>query len=182
MINKIRPYLLYFFLYSALGWVYEVVLALLYGWGFVNRGFLFGPYLPVYGVGAVILVLCLSPLTDKSRRTKALLSRVASVFFVFLLVVLITTVLEYVTGLLLWELFHRRWWDYSGDFMNLNGYVCPRTSLRFGLGGLFFLYVCQPFFQKLYERIPQGLKTLIPVGLIGVMALDLCATVLLMSR
>lgn len=168
-----KRYFLCFFLYCILGWIYEVTLALIYGWGFVNRGFLFGPYLPVYGVGALLLLLCLKRFMAKKRY----LGKVPiTPVLVFLLVILITTVLEYCTGAALWAMFQKRWWDYSQDFMNLNGYVCPRTSIRFGFGGLFFLYVCQPLFEKAYRAIPQKVRGPLVYGIAAVMLADFALT------
>ncbi|WP_130862229.1 putative ABC transporter permease [Bacilliculturomica massiliensis] len=170
---KAERYFFCFVLYCILGWIYEVVLGLLYGWGFENRGFLFGPWLPVYGVGALLLVFLLGPVKEKKRRLAGL---PVTPLLVFLLTVLITTILEYITGAALWALFQRRWWDYSGDFMNLNGFICPRTSIRFGLGGLFFLYVCQPCFEWFWDRITEKAGHVITGVLAALILLDFAHT------
>ena len=166
-------YFFCFTLYCILGWIYEVTLGLLYGWGFENRGFLFGPWLPVYGVGALLLVFLLSPVKEKKQSFGGL---PVTPLIVFLLTVLITTILEYITGAALWTIFQRRWWDYSGDFMNLHGFICPRTSLRFGLGGLFFLYVCQPCFERIWGRFTEKAGHLAAGCLAALMLLDFART------
>lgn len=172
--DKLYLYTFMFFLFCVFGWVYEVVLEFIYGHGFVNRGFLFGPYLPIYGFGALVLISVLKEIMKK--KWKAGLLPLAPLL-VFILVVIITTAIEYISGFALEAIFHKRWWDYSTDFMNINGYVCPRTSFNFGIGGMFFLYVCMPAFRKLFGKIPKKHRKYFAVAILTVIAVDFLLTI-----
>ena len=113
-------YVLLFFLVSFLGWLWEVGIYLVREGRFVNRGILFGPWLPVYGSGALFLYLLL-------RRWKR------RPMFVFLISLTVCSLLEYLAGFFLEKAWGVRWWDYSGMLLNLNGHVCLMSSLMFGL-------------------------------------------------
>lgn len=168
--QKWRFYLFCFYPYCVIGWLYEVAMSFLHGFGFDNRGVLFGPYLPIYGFGAVVLAAVLKPLMEKKRT----LGRIPlTPLLVFVSIVIITTIIEYVTSWGMEQLFDYRWWDYSEDFMNLNGRVCLRTSLKFGLGGMVFLYVFQPYFHRLFHRFSSLAQSVFMIGFGGVMLLDL---------
>jgi len=162
-----------FVLFSFIGWLYEVGLAFLYGFGFVNRGFLFGPYLPIYGFGGLILVVSLAGVMKKPRCW----GRVPMTpFLVFLLIVLITTVLEYAASAGLEFIFHKRWWDYSHYAFNLNGRVCLSASLRFGLGGMVFVYVLAPLIKRLAGKIPENIRNRGALLILGLLLLDFICT------
>ncbi|MCI8342401.1 MAG: putative ABC transporter permease [Firmicutes bacterium] len=162
-------------LYSIIGWIYEVVLAFIYGWGFVNRGFLFGPYLPVYGFGAIILILSLGKFMNKKI---TILNINTTPLIVFMLIILITSIIEYITGSALNAIFHRRWWDYSNDYLNINGYICPRTSIRFGFGGMLFLYILKPAFLGTINRLKNRTVKNISVLCTSVVFLDFTLTII----
>lgn len=143
-------YVLLFFLFSMAGWIWEVLICLLKDGEFVNRGFLFGPWLPIYGSGGVLLALFLKRWEYQPVR----------VFFVSML---ICSVLEYFTSLCLERVWGYRWWDYSNDFLNINGRVCLWASLMFGLAG--WLSICYgiPYMKILYRKMgktEQGRKAL----------------------
>ncbi len=150
---------LYFALYSIIGWCYEVFLeVVVYQWGFTNRGVLFGPYCPVYGVGALAFILLVYPLI-KGRPAKERLIRIP---LVFLLCMLIATSLELGTSYIL-EAVTGGWpWQTYLDYkINFQGRIALSPSVRFGLGGVLFLYVLQPLFEKLHAFIMAhgGVKT-----------------------
>ena len=130
-----------FFLYSAVGWIYEEILEVfIYRTGFTNRGFLFGPYLPVYGFGALLFLILLYPMKRRKRWGK--LTPLA----VFLGSGLIATAVELLTSYGL-SYFGLELWNYDHYFMNFQGRIALNPSVRFGLGGLLFLYVLQPLFE-----------------------------------
>ncbi|MCM1266693.1 MAG: putative ABC transporter permease [Bacteroidales bacterium] len=139
-------YVLLFFLTAFAGWAWEVILFLFTKHAFVNRGVYEGPYLPIYGVGGLLLCILLFRLRKKP-------------FLVFVLSLLLCTVLEYLTSLFLERRWGVRWWDYSGHFLNLNGRVCLLGAVFFGLGGTALVCLLLPFFEKLYGRIPQKWRT-----------------------
>ena len=166
-------YVLLFLFICVIGWIYEVALAFLYGFGFVNRGFLFGPYLPVYGFGGLILFVSLGGVMEKRRYIKKI---PVTPLIVFLLIVLITTVIEYLTGYVLELLFARRWWDYSHYSFNLNGRVCLNTSVRFGIGGMVVLYLLVPLFTRLVQKVPRKGRTVAAFLVAGVLLADFILT------
>ena len=108
-----------FFIYSFLGWCTEVSYAALVTGKFVNRGFLNGPVCPVYGFGVVIVLSILVPLKG-------------NLLVLFIGSVVLTSLLEWLTGFLLEKIFHQRWWDYSDQPFNIGGYICLRFSIAWG--------------------------------------------------
>ena len=146
-IEFLQKYFIYFMLYSVIGWCYEVFLeVVIYRWGFSNRGVLFGPYCVVYGFGALLLLLTLSRL--KEHKYKIGPVNLTPVF-VFIGIVVITTLVELCASYLMeWQ--SGAWqWDYTRFAFNYQGRIALNPSLRFGLGGMLFLYVLQPLFEKL---------------------------------
>ena len=157
--RKLEFCFLCFFAYSVLGWCYEVFLeVVVYHWGFSNRGFLFGPYCPVYGFGALLLVLTLSWLKKK----KLMLGRLNCIpLVIFPTIMLLTTILELGTSYLL-ESVNGNWlWDYSSYPLNFQGRIALNPSLRFGLGGMLFLYILQPIFEGADERVDEKSRRVI---------------------
>ena len=123
-----QTWFLYFWTYCVLGWCYEVFLeVVVYRWGFSNRGFLWGPYLPVYGVGALLILGCLRGLTKKPLRIGRVNIMPA---VVFLAVVALTTVVELIASYLL-EWTTGGWlWDYTRYAIQWQGRICLSASLR----------------------------------------------------
>lgn len=144
--------------FSFMGWIYEVTLAFIYGWGFVNRGFLHGPFLPIYGFGGVLLVLALGGLMKKDLRVGRI--KITPIL-VFLGIVLITTTIELLAGLLIDQLLAERLWDYTHYTVHYKGIIALNTSLRFGAGGLFMLYVLLPLFTHLTNRLTEKTKNIV---------------------
>ena len=158
-----------FFVYAFLGWCTEVSYAALVSGRFVNRGFLNGPVCPIYGVGVVIVLFFLDPLRGNT-------------FFLFVGSVLLTSLLEWLTGFVLEKIFHQRWWDYSNEPFNIGGYICLRFSIAWGLACLFVVEIIHPSILWLIHLIPHTLG-LILLGLFAAgMAVDLAATVRTITR
>ena len=147
-------YILLFFTGAFLGWVMEVVCKLIQFGRFINRGFLIGPYCPIYGFGAVLVTALLTPFS-------------ASPPAVFVLAMAVCGTLEYLTSYVMEKLFHARWWDYSHRRFNLNGRVCAGTLIPFGLLGLGMVYVARPLLFGLYLKLPQPWMDGLCVGLCG---------------
>lgn len=146
---------LYFFLYSFIGWVMETILCSILEKHFVNRGFLNGPICPIYGCGVLLILLCLTPVKDRiSALWLALL-------VVFVVGVVLASVLEYVTSWLMEKLFHARWWDYSTHKFNLNGRICLDTSLAWGVLSILLVYLIQPGLATLVGML-YGLSAVLP--------------------
>ena len=128
-----------FIIYAFLGWCSEVAFAAVNKGKFVNRGFLNGPVCPIYGVGMLIVVLCLWNLRDRP-------------LLLFLGSALLTTALEFVTGFVLERFFHDKWWDYSDMPFNIKGYVCLKFTILWGLAASFIIGAIHRFIYMLIEK------------------------------
>lgn len=133
MFNLIKIYFLLFLIYSFLGWCMEVCCSLVERHKFINRGFLLGPYCPIYGCGALLITLLLHHFTDKP-------------VLLFVMAILVCGTLEYITSFAMEKIFKLRWWDYSNKKININGRVCLDTIIPFGILGMTIMYLSNPFF------------------------------------
>ena len=171
-LKKVQEYFLYFMFYSVIGWCYEVFLeVVVYRWGFSNRGVLFGPYCVIYGFGALILLFSLGWLMKRKIRVGKL--NITPVL-VFLGIVLITTVVELVASYIM-EVTRGAWmWDYTRFAFNFQGRVALNPSIRFGIGGMVFLYILQPLFERVARKMPQRAMQIVFL----ILAVLLCADVI----
>lgn len=158
-----------FFVYAFLGWCTEVSFAALTSGKFVNRGFLNGPVCPIYGCGVVIVLFFLEPLRENT-------------LLLFLGSVVLTSVLEWLTGFVLERIFHQRWWDYSNEPFNLGGYICLRFSIAWGLACLLVVDVIHPTIHWLITIIPHTLGLVLLAVFSAAMVVDLAATVRTIAR
>ena len=142
-----------------LGWVWEVCLTLFSDGIFVNRGALFGPWLPIYGSGGVLILFVLQKLRDRP-------------FLTFFLTILICGVVEYGTALYLETFKHLKWWDYTGYFLNIHGRVCLEGLLFFGIGGLAFIYILAPLLDQHFQKWNPKFVTGLCVVLVLFLSLD----------
>lgn len=151
MIRKCEKAFLLFLIVSVIGWLYEVFLeVVVYGWGFSNRGVLTGPYCPVYGFGALIILVC----TAKLMKRKICVGKmILTPILVFCAVVVIATVTELVASYIMEWCVGDWMWDYTRFNLNFEGRIALNPSLRFGVGGMVFLYVIYPQTMKLFEKI-----------------------------
>lgn len=144
MLDVIKSLLFVFLLflsYSVLGYLVEIIFCSLHEKKIVvNRGFLLGPYLPIYGVGAILIIYCLNRYKN-------------DVVALFVMGAVVCSIVEYFTSLVMEKLFKIRWWDYSHMKLNLNGRICLSNSVLFGLGGIFIVKVIQPFFMVLLTSL-----------------------------
>ena len=140
--RRISEYVLFFFVYAVIGWIYEVVLeTFIYRWGFRNRGVLFGPWLPVYGFGAVLFLL----LWYRLIRGKPLKHKLLMLPVIFLATMGTATLTELLTSYLLeWTTGSWPWQTYADYPINFQARIALNPSVRFGLGGILFLYGIQP--------------------------------------
>ncbi|MDO4267731.1 MAG: hypothetical protein Q4C73_04585 [Eubacteriales bacterium] len=134
-------WLLLFFIYSMLGWVWESCYVSVQKRHWVNRGFLHGPWLPIYGSGALVVLVITLPVRG-------------NLLLVFLFGIIGATLLEYVTGAAMERLFHMRYWDYSRWPMNINGYVCVPVSLAWGGFSVLMIRFLHPPIERLLLGIP----------------------------
>ena len=147
-------YILFFFLFAILGWLWEVLyFALQYG-VIVNRGALYGPWLPIYGFGCSFIILVFSKLKKLSKLQ-------TNPFKTFLFVMLLCTIIEYITSFALEQIHGIRYWEYNGIFLNLNGRVCLENSIFFGIGGSLCIYFFGPLFQREVHKISKNIKKIV---------------------
>ena len=159
--------LLYFFVYSFLGWCMEVIYATFRTNKFINRGFLNGPVCPIYGTGVCIVLLCLTPVKDNP-------------FLLFFCSVGLTTLLELVTGFVLEKFFHTKWWDYSNQKCNLKGYICLKFSFIWGIICLLVVDIFHVIVNDLLMKIPYKVGVVFVIIFSVVILTDFVFTVLQM--
>jgi uncharacterized membrane protein len=151
--------ILLFFVFAVFGWMWEVSLHLIRDGVFVNRGFLHGPWLPVYGFGGVGILMALK----KFRQ---------SVFLTFAWTIILCGVLEYSTSLIMEITLGKRWWDYSDYMFNLHGRICLEALLIFAVGGCAIVYLIAPKVDDLLQKIPAKGKIPLAVALILLFSFD----------
>ncbi len=154
-----------FLTYAFLGWCVEVIFHAVVKGRFINRGFEIGPICPIYGFGALSVILFLEPL--KSRWA-----------LLFISSVVFTTAIEFAAGFLLEKLFHEKWWDYSNEPFNIKGYICPRFSIMWGLACVLVVEVVHPTIMAILEIIPLTLGAAALVVLYTICAADLAVTLI----
>ena len=152
--EKVLEFALYFFIYAILGWCVEVIHAALKRGKFENRGFLNGCWCPIYGVGVVLVLLCLTPIN-------------INVFVLFMASLVLTSVLEFIVGFILEKLFKTKWWDYSKEHFNIKGYVCLKYSILWGLACVIVVDLIHPMIANLVHITPDLAKYII-CGVLGV--------------
>ncbi len=163
-------YMIYFSLLSFAGYLYECLAMFLWTGEWDNRGFLFGPVIPIYGAGALFGTLLFgNVIKDPSPMS------------VFLISVAASAVLEYVVHYGLEKIFHAYWWDYSMAPLNLNGRICLPASLGFGVAGLLIVFVINPVLIPLLDRIPKELCSFLAMLLSALFAADTTLTVSTLS-
>lgn len=150
--------IIYFFIYSFAGWLWETIYCSSKERRFVYRGFLFGPYCPIYGFGVLILLDVLSPLKSDP-------------FLLFINSIVFMSVLEYATSYILEKLFHQRWWDYSSEPYNVHGRIALKSSLFWGVMCLVVIYLAQPA-VVLLAHWAVSLSIFIPIGIAVIMLYD----------
>lgn len=162
-------YVIYFMIYSFIGWCMEVVCKLFQFKRFINRGFLIGPICPIYGYGVLFIILLIGKDTS-------------DILAVFLKAILICSVLEYFTSYFMEKLFKARWWDYSSKKYNINGRICLETMLPFGILGCFVVYIVHPAIVKFVNIFPSTLIVTIASILFVVYIIDNIISINVMNR
>ena len=140
MDNTFFHILVYFVIYSFLGWVLESIVRTICERKIINTGFLIGPFCPIYGFGAIIMILFL----DKFKNNMLLL---------FFISIVALTLWEYIVGVLLEKLFHTKYWDYSEHKFNYKGRICLTNSIVWGILGVLFINCIHPFIIQILNYI-----------------------------
>ena len=169
-------YVLAFLTYCFIGWIYEVIWEAAIGNGFVNRGFLFGPYLPIYGFGVLTLFFILRKLMKKKIRIFNKIN--ITPLIVFIAILIIASSIEYFASFVMELLFHKRWWDYSYDKFNLNGRISLRNSSLLASGGFLLVYFVQPVLNKVFSKFNSKVIKIISIIVVITMFIDFIVTIL----
>lgn len=156
---KITSLIILFFIFSGIGWIWEVALHLITNGTFVNKGTMHGPWLPIYGWGGVLILTILYRFRKNPKLE-------------FLLTIIICGLVEYFTSFYLEMVYHFKWWDYSGYFLNLNGRICAEGLLVFGLGGLAIVYLVAPLLDNHIKKINKNVLVLMCVFLLAIFIFD----------
>lgn len=143
MADRLCYWFLVFLIGCLAGWIYEEIFYYFTEGLLRNRGILYGPWLPIYGIGGIV-IYAMKPL----KKYPALL---------FLLCVGVTGVVEYIIGYVGIRYFGLRLWDYRGLFMNFQGIICFRSVVSFGILGMVFHYLVEPATERVYFRIAPKL-------------------------
>ncbi len=153
-------YFLLYFIYSIIGWFLEVGLAFYEHKKFVNRGFLIGPYCPIYGIGCLLLTILLSKYINEP-----------GVIFAFSIFICAT--LEYLTSYLMEKIFKLRWWDYSNMKFNINGRICLETLIPFGIIGVLVVKYISPFLINTVNSINFNVLIIINIIILSILITDI---------
>lgn len=154
---------LQFFIFGFAGWCMEVILKYRQYHRFINRGFLTGPILPIYGFGVILITLVVGRLTSVE----------SGVMTTFAISLVICGLVEYLTSFVLEKIFHARWWDYSQKPMNLHGRVWIGNLVLFGLAGVAIIHIVNPVLFPALDRIPLNTRKVTAVVLLAIFAADL---------
>ncbi|MBK5240580.1 putative ABC transporter permease [Clostridium sp.] len=160
---------IYFIIYSFMGWCLETIYATINKKEFVNRGFLHGPFCPIYGFGCLSIIVFLKPIES-------------NYIFLFLGSVLLTSVIEYITGYFLESAFNSTWWDYSDKPFNLHGRICLSFSIIWGFISIFILKVIHPYIVYIVNLIPTSSRIIFFYITLLYFSIDFTITVITIFR
>ncbi len=162
-------YFILFIIYSFIGWCIEVVNVFIHERKFVNRGFLIGPYCPIYGTGAILVMLLLNKYLDMP-------------FVLFVMSIVVCAIIEYTSSYLMEKIFNTRWWDYTHQKFNINGRICLETMIPFGLACMLLMYVVNPVVSKLIFSSPETLTLIISIILLILFITDIIVSFNIISK
>lgn len=155
--------LMFFFIYGFIGWCLEVCYNAVDQGVWSNRGFLNGAICPIYGIGVVVVLYILEPISHFGP-------------LLFVGGVVLCSVIELVTGYVMEKIFHQRWWDYSNEKFNIKGYICLKFSLYWGVGVVFVVKLVHPSIQGFVEWIPYEAGVVALIIALIVLAVDMADT------
>lgn len=146
----IEQWILFFMIYCFIGWIYESTLVSIKSHKLTNRGYLNGPFLPIYGSGAIIMLFATLPVNN-------------NVVLIFIFGSLAATTLEYVTGWAMEKIFHVRYWDYSDEFLNLNGHICLLCSVIWGVAAVLLVELIHRPVERLTLKLDTTVVNVISI-------------------
>jgi uncharacterized membrane protein len=161
--NEFIKVILLFFIYSFIGWLWETIYCSLKAGKFIYRGFLLGPYCPIYGIGILGVLYFLEPLKQ-------------NILVLYLLSTILVTVLEYLTSYGLEKMFHASWWDYKDVPLNINGRIALPVSLFWGIGCVLIVRVIHPKVMVLEIFLANKFGIILPITCLFLLMCDLIYT------
>ena len=171
----ICKYVVIFFFYSFLGFIYESIYSSIKKHGWQNRGFFYGPIIPIYGVGACIGTLLFYDLNIPFLADK-------NIFIIFCVGYFGSIVLEYTTSYVLEKIFHAIWWDYSNKFLNINGRICLSASIGFGVAAIIIVKWLIPWVEGIVAYFPDALMVSLSLLFIFLLGIDFALTISALSN
>lgn len=160
---------LLFMVYSFFGWIIEMLVVAMQIGRFTDRGFLIGPYLPIFGIGAVLITLFLNKYSN-------------DIFVLFIMSAFLGALLEYVVSYILEKIFHARWWNYERDRFNLNGRVCLSTTIGFGILGVMLIMFFNPMLLAILENISPSVLNFVSIILAIIFVTDVVISFVIISK
>ena len=173
--TTISYYLICFFILSVIGWLIEVTESFLRLRIFDNRGFMFGPFVPIYAFGALLIYFTLRKLVKKQVKVWKIN---VMPLFLFIVIVIVTTALEYAVSWFLEIIFDRTWWYYGYESFQLHGRIMLKTSLFFGVAGLLYLYIVEPIMKKMLLKLKKIQLIFISIVLMSIFMTDIVISII----
>ena len=165
MFDAICYVFLLFIIYSFVGYIVEIITCSFNSKKLVlNRGFFLGPYLPIYGVSCILM-------------GSFIIRYKSDLLTVFVMSAFVCTTVEYITSYVLEKIFKARWWDYSDRKFNLEGRVCLGNAFLFGVGGVIFTYVLNPFVVSMLDKLPILVLRIVSITLMVIFLVDVIITI-----
>lgn len=167
MFNILNIFLI-FYIFCFAGWIWETIFVSIQEKKFANRGFLNGPYLPIYGFGGLFIYL----IFQKYSTTFFSITSIK----IYIVGLILATIVEYITSFLMEKIFKARWWDYSNEFLNLNGRICLVASLFWGFLSVLFVQVINPIILSKLDLVSHDLKLIVVSSLTTAICIDFAVT------
>ena len=151
--------ILFFFIYSVMGWLWETIYCSLKAGKFIYRGFLIGPYCPIYGFGIIMVLYFIEPFHN-------------NLILLYIFSTIIVTLLEFFTSYFLEKIFHTTWWDYHNVPFNIQGRIALPVSAFWGIGCVLVVRVIHPFVTKIVETLYNSFDVIVPSAILCLMTVD----------
>ena len=179
-IEVVRDFLIFFLTYCIIGWIYEELVFAIEEDIIVNRGFLFGPWLPIYGIGGLLITLIFYRVKDKPAKLGKINFRPLIIYFESVILstvveLLSTYIIDFCGGNF------RNLWDYSGEFMNFQGRIALIPDAKFGIIALLAIYIVQPILKKFISTNQKKINIL-TISILALFLVDLIARIWLGSN
>lgn len=150
-LSRFQLYFLYFLIFALIGWIMETLYSVYELGHFTKRGFLYGPLCPIYGWGAIILIIFFNQYKNKNLK-------------LFIYAAVVFSVFEYLVSYGMDALFAAKWWDYTNEFFNLNGRISIFYSVMWGISAILFVNFIYPYFKKkiniILSKIPYQFQVI----------------------